>query len=147
VYTRRPNDDREYSGPDGKAFTLPMPRSSHPDQEARRDTEQEVEARRAAATAALHRLDEIVEAGVARTEVVDQLRQRAENRQTAAQEELDEGEPEASAGETYRQLAREMIAAEREQFVRLRADGRLSNEAFRRVQRELDLEESALLRG
>ena len=60
---------------------------------------------------------------------------------------LDEGEPEASAGETYRQLAREMIAAEREQFVRLRDDGRLSNEAFRRVQRELDLEESALLRG
>lgn len=110
-----------------------MPRSSHPDQEARRDTEQEAEARHAAATAALHRLDELVEAGVARMEVADQLRQRAENRQTAAQEELDEGEPEASAGETYRQLAREMIAAEREQFVRLRDDGRLSNEAFRRV--------------
>lgn len=138
----------------GQGLTLPtlirrlrLPASVHPDQEAQRDAEQEAEARHAAATAALHRLDELVEAGTARSEVADQLRQRAAIRQLAAQEALEETEGTRSfTAETYRYLARQMIVAERDQFTRMRDDGRLSNAVFTRVLRELDLEESTLLR-
>ena len=46
----------------------------------------------------------------------------------------------------YRRLRREMLAAERDTFARLRDEGRLDDEVMRRVQRELDLEEAMLAR-
>lgn len=47
----------------------------------------------------------------------------------------------------YRRLRGAMISAEREALVRLRAEGRLSDEAMRELQRELDLEELQLARS
>ncbi|MGP3999892.1 Na+/H+ antiporter [Streptomyces sp. 8N706] len=44
--------------------------------------------------------------------------------------------------ETYRRLAREMIAAEREVFVRMRDEGRIDDEMLRTLLRRLDLEEA-----
>jgi CPA1 family monovalent cation:H+ antiporter len=44
----------------------------------------------------------------------------------------------------YQRLLREVIAAERETLLRLRNQGRITDEVMRRVERDLDLEESRL---
>lgn len=54
------------------------------------DAQQEAEARRGAATAALQRLDELSADGNARPEVVDQLRSRAEHRRLQRELDLEE---------------------------------------------------------
>ncbi|MFD0889122.1 Na+/H+ antiporter, partial [Streptosporangium algeriense] len=46
----------------------------------------------------------------------------------------------------YRRLRREMLAAGREVFVRLRDEGRLDDEVLNRVMHELDFEEATLER-
>lgn len=51
------------------------------------------------------------------------------------------GEP---ARETYRRYGQAMLAAERARLLVLRDAGNLSEDAFDRIQRELDLEQAAL---
>lgn len=51
-----------------------------------------------------------------------------------------------SADDTYRRLAREAIAAEREVFVRMRDERRIDDEMLRSLLRKLDLEEAAAYR-
>lgn len=126
---------------------LPLPPAWHPAQEAQREADQEAEARYAAATAALGRLDELTADGSTRPEVADQLRKRAENRQLAAREHQDDRidtQGREAPSQAYHRLARAMIAAERNQLLQMRAGGQLSEDAFQRVQKELDLEESTL---
>jgi CPA1 family monovalent cation:H+ antiporter len=82
-------------------------------------------------------------------EIVQRLRGHAEQRQLTAWERLGGGT--GPAGEevpsaTYRRLRREMLAAERAVFVRLRDERRIDDEVLRRVLRELDLEEVMLSR-
>ncbi|MFF3499147.1 Na+/H+ antiporter [Streptomyces sp. NPDC003247] len=77
--------------------------------------------------------------------LADRLRTVLERRRNAVWERL--GQVNAVTGETvddtYRRLAREMISAEREVFVRLR-DGRyIDDEMLRALLRRLDLEEAA----
>ncbi|HYT09699.1 MAG TPA: sodium:proton antiporter, partial [Mycobacteriales bacterium] len=81
-------------------------------------------------------------------DVVSRLREKAELRQLGAWERL--GGREGGEGYTepptvsFRRLRRAMIDAEREVFITMRDSGRIDDEVLRRVQRELDLEESIL---
>ncbi|MFF5264874.1 Na+/H+ antiporter [Actinomadura viridis] len=115
------------------------------------DTVAEAGAQHAAANAALRRLEELVaqEPEPPDETVVERLRQLAEHRQLKAWERLGGGT--GPAGEevptsTYRRLRREMLAAEREVFVRMRDERRIDDEVLERVLHELDLEEAALSR-
>lgn len=156
----------------GQGLTLPALARRLPgvcgeqEQEAR----EEARARRAAADAALECLEHIDDDEPGRHEVVDQLRRRAHNRRLAADEALsaaggtaddpvspgilgddatadpDVGETANAepARETYRRYGQAMLAAERTRLLALRDAGRLSEDAFGRIQRELDLEQAAL---
>lgn len=113
------------------------------------DRLREAEAQHAAARAALDRLDALADTGVpVHQPVLDTLRRHAEARSNAAWERL--GRPDPGGVEppsvVYRRLRRDMLAAEREVFVRLRNERRIDEEVMRRVMRELDLEEAALER-
>jgi CPA1 family monovalent cation:H+ antiporter len=115
------------------------------------DTVAEAAAQHAAARAALDRLEELaaVEPSHAREEIVQRLRGHAEQRQLGAWERLGGGtgpEGEEVPTATYRRLRREMLAAEREVFIRFRDERRIDDEVLRRVLRELDLEEVMLSR-
>jgi Na+/H+ antiporter len=121
------------------------------EQERYADTVAEAAAQHAAARAALERLEELAAAEESghREEIVQRLRGHAEQRQRGAWERLGGGT--GPAGEevptaTYRRLRREMLAAEREVFVRFRDERRIDDEVLRRVLRELDLEEVMLSR-
>ncbi|MBO0513861.1 Na+/H+ antiporter, partial [Streptomyces beijiangensis] len=80
--------------------------------------------------------------------LADRLRTVLERRRNAVWERLGAvnevtGE---SADDTYRRLAREMIAAERGVFVELRDRRRIDDEMLRTLLRRLDLEEAAAYR-
>ena len=121
------------------------------EQERYADTVAEAAAQHAAARAALERLEELAaaEESAHREEIVHRLRGHAEQRQRGAWERLGGGT--GPAGEevptaTYRRLRREMLAAEREVFVRFRDERRIDDEVLQRVLRELDLEEVMISR-
>ncbi|MCW2916524.1 MAG: Na+/H+ antiporter, partial [Actinomycetia bacterium] len=106
-------------------------------------------AQHAAAQAALDRLNAIAERGEEgiTEEIVQRLRMLAEHRQLKAWERLGGGtRPEGGEvpSETYRRLRLEMLAAEREMFLRLRKDRRIDDEVLEEALRELDLEEVML---
>lgn len=102
----------------------------------------------AAGLAALERAvpedgDEIVR------EVVGQIRAEAERRALTAWERLGGGTGQDGAetpSALYRRLRQEMLAAEREVFVRLRDQRGIDDEVLRRVMAELDFEEANLER-
>jgi CPA1 family monovalent cation:H+ antiporter len=112
---------------------------------AQRDALEEAAAKQAAAEAAVRRLDEVVETGTPE-HITVQLRSWAEQRANGAWERL--GRPLEEVGEsptvTFSRLRREMLAAERETFVRFRDQGRLEDDVFVEMLREIDHEEAML---
>ena len=156
----------------GQGLTLPALARRIPGAcgEQEQEAREEARARRAAADAALECLEHIDDDEPGRHEVVDQLRRRAHNRRLAADEALqaaggaaedpvspgilgdaaaadpDAGESatDEPARETYRRYGQAMLVAERSRLLALRDAGRLSEDAFGRIQRELDLEQAAL---
>ncbi|RAY11163.1 Na+/H+ antiporter [Actinomadura craniellae] len=120
------------------------------DRERYTDMVSEAAAQHAAARAALDRLETAVEADDSVDgEVVARLRQLAEHRTLKAWERLGGGtgpEGKEVPTATYRRLRREMLAAEREVFIRFRNERRIDDEVLERVLHELDLEEALLSR-
>jgi monovalent cation/hydrogen antiporter len=120
--------------------------------EEQQDLIREAGAQHAAANAALARLDqELANTSFVPEDVVSRLREKAEIRQLGAWERLGgRGTPDGTAIEpptiSFRRLRRSMIDAEREVFIDLRDRGQIDDEVLMRVQRELDLEESILMR-
>jgi CPA1 family monovalent cation:H+ antiporter len=118
--------------------------------ETQADALAEAQAQHAAGRAAVARLDELAEEtdGQVAQHSVQKLRYMAQMRSNTSWERL--GRPAEETGESptaaYRRLRREMVAAERDTFVRYRDDGRIDDEVLRRVLRELDLEEAMLSR-
>ncbi|MFA1551650.1 Na+/H+ antiporter [Actinomadura chokoriensis] len=111
------------------------------------DTVAEAGAQHAAARAALDRLEELNAGERLDESVVERLRQLAEHRQLRAWERLGGGtgqEGDEVPTAAYRRLRREMLAAERQVFVRMRDERRIDDEVLSRVMHELDLEEVAL---
>ncbi|MFD5869899.1 Na+/H+ antiporter [Streptomyces sp. NPDC060322] len=121
-----------------------------PGRSERAETLAEAQAQSEASTAADERLEALL--ADPRNELPDSLTQRLravmERRRNAVWERL--GAPNPVTGEsvddTYRRLARDMIAAERAVFVRLRDERRIDDEMLRALLRRLDLEEAAAYR-
>jgi NhaP-type Na+/H+ or K+/H+ antiporter len=78
--------------------------------------------------------------------VVDRLRALVESRSNNAWERLGSQQQETPSA-AYGRLRREMIGAERRVFKVARNEGRIPEEVLTRAQRDLDLEESQLLRS
>ena len=110
-----------------------------------RHEEEEREARRIATEAAVDRIGRLEREWPEHQELVDQLRTQYTHRLTHI--EPDDGEPHDEHEREILEHAiirREVIQAEREAVIRLRDRNRISDEALRRVQRDLDLEELRL---
>lgn len=110
----------------------------------------EAQAQSEASQAAERRLDELLAdpRNTLPEPLADRLRSVLERRRNAVWERLGavnelSGE---SADDIYRRLAREVIGAEREVFVRLRDARRIDDEMLRSLLRRLDLEEAAAYR-
>jgi monovalent cation/hydrogen antiporter len=136
----------------GSSFTTLIRRLCvHSAAEQYADAVAEAGAQHAAVNAALLRLEALAaeETGPFAADAVARLRQLAEARQLSAWERLGGGTGpggEEVPSATYRRLRREMLAAEREVFIRLRNERRIDEDVLRRVLHELDLEEVMLSR-
>ncbi|OSZ60865.1 Na+/H+ antiporter [Streptomyces pharetrae CZA14] len=121
-----------------------------PGRDPQAETLAEANAQAQASRAAEQRLDALLadERNALPQPLADRLRTVLERRRNAVWERL--GQPNPITGETaddtYRRLAREMIGAEREVFVRLRDLRYIDDEMLRTLLRRLDLEEAAAYR-
>jgi monovalent cation/hydrogen antiporter len=109
------------------------------------DREEELHARRQTALRARERVEELSGEEWVNADTVVRLRGLYDwrHRRFTAQSEGDGAEyDERSAA--YQRLLREIIAAERQTLLGLRNEGRITDEVMRRVERDLDLEESRL---
>jgi Na+/H+ antiporter len=131
----------------GQGFTLPwviglLGIAEHGKREADTDKKREISARLASIDAALARLDTL-EGAVAAPETVSALRRRNEDRRAyfvAACQDLKTGDvSNASAA-----LQLQFLDAERSSISDLYLSSQISDEARRRIERELDLEDSRI---
>jgi CPA1 family monovalent cation:H+ antiporter len=102
---------------------------------------EELEARRAVAEAALRRLDELDREEPYPPELIASLRQLYESRIGRLEARRD---GDGVGTERYQRLRRELLAAERAELRRRERDGSLGFAAARRIERQLDHEESGL---
>jgi len=109
--------------------------------EIQREHEAEIEARRNALEAALTSLDAMTNDRELSDEVVKLLRARHETRSSQLPIDLTDGVDASALGID---LTRELIAAERQFIHALLRDGKINDEARRRIERDLDLEEASL---
>ncbi len=142
----------------GQGLTLPtvIRRLGLRPPDPQEDTLQEAATQHRAVQAALARLDELVREDPPPDGVADELRRHAENRRLFAWEQLGGDPGVGSDGSSrdrretpsaaYRRLRQEMLNAERRIFVQARDDGTIDESVLRRVQRDLDLEETMLRR-
>jgi Na+/H+ antiporter len=108
---------------------------------------EEVKARLVIAKAALSRVDELEDEEWTRDGTIERVRNlyRFRKRRFAAQAGMIEDEDGIEENSlAYQRLMHEIYAAQRAELVRLRNQRRISAEVMRRVERELDLEESRL---
>jgi monovalent cation/hydrogen antiporter len=129
----------------GQGLTLPMvvrwlklPHEA--DDERRREQDAEITARLEALQAARGRLDGLAAAGETEQDVLSILRERQDHRAGLAPKDADGRDALAAAAE----LRADLIAAEREYIYRMLQEGKITDEARRRIERELDLEEESL---
>ena len=104
---------------------------------------EELHAREAATEAALQRLDELVTEVPGHLELIDRLRaQYADRAEHFSHAHEAGGAPEVNQEEIeHERIRREVLAAERVAVVDLRNRGVISDDALRRVERDLDLDE------
>ncbi len=112
---------------------------------------EELRARIEAAEAAVSRLDELSGEDWVRNDTAERVRglyNYRRSRFAARREGADHNDAEANGFEerstAYQRLLGELIRAQREQLIRLRNEGHISDEAMHRVERDLDLEEARL---
>ncbi|MBA3636515.1 MAG: hypothetical protein M3514_09325 [Actinomycetota bacterium] len=104
-----------------------------------------------AAEAALARLEELADEGWVREDTTARMRDLYEyrRRRFAARyseqpESGEEGDDYEERSLAYQRFRRELLGAERVVLLRLRSEGRISDEVRRRVERDLDLEDARL---
>jgi CPA1 family monovalent cation:H+ antiporter len=102
--------------------------------------DEETQARTTAAEAARARIEELATEWPGHLELIDTLRGQYSHRATHIERDMPQSEAEQELIE-HRQIRRAVIDAERAAVLRLREDGAISDQAFRRVERDLDLEE------
>ncbi|QKW09146.1 Na+/H+ antiporter [Streptomyces sp. NA04227] len=121
-----------------------------PGRDRQRETLAEAQAQAQASRAAEAKLDALLadERNALPTPLADRLRTVLERRRNAVWERLGAVNPVTgeTVDDTYRRLARHMIEAEREVFVKLRDARYIDDEMLRALLRRLDLEEAAAYR-
>jgi CPA1 family monovalent cation:H+ antiporter len=108
---------------------------------------EELAGRRAAAEVALRALDELAEAEWTRDDTVERMRGMYTYRRTrlaARAGEIDDGDGYEHRSRKYQKMVRHVLNVQREELVRLRDAGAISNEVMHRLERELDLEDERL---
>jgi CPA1 family monovalent cation:H+ antiporter len=108
--------------------------------------QREAKARLLAARAAVRRLEDLVEEEWVRAETAERMRRLYEfriRRFSARFDDEDDGQIEQGSL-AYQRLRREVLEAERGEIVRLRNEGRINDEIMRRIERDLDLEDTRL---
>ncbi|HZG64367.1 MAG TPA: cation:proton antiporter, partial [Rubrobacteraceae bacterium] len=111
------------------------------------DTLVELKARLEGAHAALKRLEQLSKDELVSPSAEERMREYLEERIQRYESGLQEGGPTQEYSESsssWRNWRRELLAAEREAVVSLRDGGEISPEVMRRIQRDLDLEESRI---
>jgi CPA1 family monovalent cation:H+ antiporter len=110
------------------------------------DEREATEARLRTAEAGMERLDDIIERRTDLVETARSLRARHRHRihRYKARQQQRTHQRDESAAAAYRAVRKEMIDAERDQLIRLRDDGVISDDVMRRIQRDLDLEQLLL---
>jgi monovalent cation/hydrogen antiporter len=132
----------------GQGLTLPAlihRLGIHEDREE--EEQEEVRARLAAAAAALTRLDQLGGEEWTQEETIQRVRALYEFRRRrfkvrAGKIEDEDGIEDRSLA--YQRLMHELYTAQREALIGLRDSGEISSEVMRRVERDLDLEETRL---
>jgi Na+/H+ antiporter len=130
----------------GQGLTLPKLIRWLDLDEDRLEAKEDTKARIYAADAALQRLEELLDEDWVRPETADRLRGLYNFRRSRFQARFD-GEDDGSIerqSTDFQRLRRELLEAERAAVVGLRREGRISDEVMRRVERDLDLEDSRL---
>jgi monovalent cation/hydrogen antiporter len=130
----------------GQGLTLPKLIHWLDLEEDRLEAKEDTKARIYAADAALQRLEELLDEDWVRPETADRLRGLYNFRRSRFQARFD-GEDDGSIerqSTDFQRLRRELLEAERAAIVGLRRQGRISDEVMRRVERDLDLEDSRL---
>jgi Na+/H+ antiporter len=110
------------------------------------EEKEDTKARIYAAEAALARLQELLEEDWVRPETAERLRGLYDFRRSRFQARFDSEDDGAieRQSQDYQRLRRELLEAERAAVVGLRRDGRISDDVMRRVERDLDLEDTRL---
>jgi CPA1 family monovalent cation:H+ antiporter len=111
--------------------------------------EEEVTARLRTAEAALARLDELAGEEWVREDTAERMRGLYDYRRRRFAARVDgggdvDGEDYERRSEAYARLRAKVLAAERAELVRLRGKGTIGDQVMRRVERDLDLEQSRL---
>jgi CPA1 family monovalent cation:H+ antiporter len=108
---------------------------------------EERRARLKANEAALARLEEMKSSNRIRPETVERLRAEYDDRiRQLRNESLDEESGPRLYSPDFEELAREALQTERDTVIQLRNEEQLDNNAFRRIQRDIDLAEARLQR-
>jgi monovalent cation/hydrogen antiporter len=132
----------------GQGLTLPwLIRKLGVIEDGSDEQHEEVKARLVIAKAALNRVDELEDEEWTRDGTIERVRNlyRFRKRRFAAQAGMIEDEDGIEENSlAYQRLMHEIYASQRAELVRLRNERRISAEVMRRVERELDLEESRL---
>ena len=108
---------------------------------------EELLARRAAVDAALTRIGELRDADWTRDETAERMRLLYEYRRrrlASRSGDVDDGEDYEHRARKYQKMVRAVLDAQRDELVRLRNAGAISNEVMHRLERELDLEDERL---
>ena len=132
----------------GQGLTLPwLIRRLHVIDDGTEEEHEEIRARLVIARAALERLEELENEDWTRDGTVERARRLYEFRQRrfkirAGKIEDEDGLEEGSLA--YQRMMHEIYGAQRQALVRLRNEREISSEVMRRVEHELDLEESRL---
>ena len=108
---------------------------------------EELAGRRAAVEAALARMDELAAESWTRDDTVERMRGAYDYRRrrlAARAGETDDGDGYEHRSRKYQKMVRSVLDAQRDELVRLRNAGAISNDVMHRLERELDLEDERL---
>jgi Na+/H+ antiporter len=108
--------------------------------------QREVKARIKAARAALERLDELSREDWVREDSVGRMRALYEFRVRRFAARFDEGDDGAieAGSQAFQRLRHQALEAERQEIIRLRNQGRINDRIMRRIEHDLDLEDTRL---
>jgi CPA1 family monovalent cation:H+ antiporter len=110
-------------------------------EERRQETRAELDGRQAALKTVIDRLEDLVTDRKIPEDVITLLRTRNESRQQILPQNLEDG---LDRLRLSAEIKKELIDAEREFIYQLLRDGKITDEARRRIEYELDLEEASV---